>query len=570
VLKEGPFRQLVRHFFAKFFDNDWAPPGGEVTSSVTHAVALLAMPGMVLPIWFITRYAYLAHHPSVEPLRWSWPHKYLFITFAIGIMGALAVLEWDSLFPDLRDFHILTPLPLRPGTMFAAQVSALLLFLLVFSVAINGMSSFSYPFIAGIPDVAIAGRWRLMLGHMVAVFCASWFAFLTVVAAEGLLLLLLTPRAFRKASPYVQFTALSLIAALFLLYQEVAPYLPVLKPDNLQILRVLPTMWFLGLYEVIAGNRSPLFAELARRALMAMAVVTVTAGVTYILAYRRHARRSLEDSPLAEGQTSLLAGLATRAVDHWLLRQPVERAVFHFLVQTLNRSRKHKLFLAIYAGVGCAVVFEGLVAFYTVEGPGGVYKPGPALLSIPLVLSLFLLSGLRLIFTIPAELGANWVFRMAESADWRPVFSAIRKAMVLLAILPLFAALLPFYVMLWGWSTALMHALFGLTLSVLLMEGLLATFRKIPFTCSYLPGKAKVSERWIPYWFFFLIYSYLMAGIEQRLLNRPVAFTVFIGVAFTAYAVWRIRQTKLFAQEFRLIYEEEPEPVVRTLGLSRS
>jgi hypothetical protein len=391
-----------------------------------------------------------------------------------------------------------------------------------------------------------------------------------VVATEGLLLLLLTPRAFRKASPYAQFALLSVMAMLFLLYEEVAPYLPALRPDNLQILRVLPTMWFLGLYEVIAGNQSPLFAELARRALLATALVTATAVITYVLAYRRHARRSLEASPLAEGESSRLAGLATRLVDRWVLRQPVERAVFHFLVQTLNRSRKHKLFLAIYAGVGCAVVFEGLVAFYSVEGPGGVYKPGPALLSIPLVLSLFLLSGLRLIFTIPAELGANWVFRMAESKDWRPVFSAIRKAMVLMAILPLFVALLPFYVMLWGWTTALMHALFGSTLSVLLMEGLLATFRKIPFTCSYLPGKAKVSERWIAYWIFFAIYTSAMAALEQRLLESPVAFTVFVGIAATAYTIWRLKQAQWFASEFRLIYEEEPEPVVRTLDLSRS
>lgn len=566
---DAPFRQLVRHFFAKFFDNEWAPPGGEVTSTVTHAVALLAMPGLLLPIWFITKYTYLWHHPSVEPLRWSWPHKYLFITLAMGVMGALAVFEWDSLFPDLKDFHILTPLPLRPAAMFAAQVAALGLFILLFSVAINGFSSFAYPFIAGIPDVAIAGRLRLTLGHVVAVFCASWFSFLTVVAAEGLLLLLLTPRAFRKASPYVQFSVLSLVAVLFLLYQEVAPYLPVLRPDNLQILRVLPTMWFLGLYEVVAGNQSPLFVDLARRALMAMGVVTVTAIATYVLAYRRHARRSLEAAPLMEGGSSWLSDAITRVVDRWVVRQPVERAVFHFLVQTLNRSSKHKLFLAIYAGVGCAVVFEGLVAFYSVEGPGGVYKPGPALLSIPLVLSLFLLSGMRLIFTVPAELGANWVFRIAESKDWRPVFSAIRKAMVLMAILPLFAALLPFYVILWGWTTAVMHALFGITLSVLLMEGLLATFRKIPFTCSYLPGKAKVSERWIAYWIFFAIYTYAMAALEQWLLRKPVQYAVFISVAMAAYALWRIRQVRWFTQEFELIYEEELEPVVRTLNLGR-
>ena len=315
MLTDRPFAQLVRHFFTRFFDNDWAPPGTEITTTVTQALALLAVPGLLLPLSFTSRYAYLWHHPSLPAAQLTWNHKYLFITYAMGVMGMLAVLEWDSLFPDLRDFHILTPLPLPRGAMFGAQVGALLLFLLLFSVAVNGPSCFLFPFVAGLPAVAPGGLARFFLGHAVTVFCASWFVFFLVVALEGILLLLLTPRAFRRASPYCQFIALSLLAALFFLYKEVAPYLPSLHHPSLKIMQVLPTMWFLGLYETLLGRQDPLFAELARRALVALAAVTAAAVVSYVLAYRRHARRSLEASPLEEGGPSPLVDLLTRWVN---------------------------------------------------------------------------------------------------------------------------------------------------------------------------------------------------------------------------------------------------------------
>ena len=71
--------------------------------------------------------------------------------------------------------------------------------------------------------------------------------------------------------------------------------------------------------------------------------------------------------------------------------------------------------------------------------------------------------------------------------------------MLALAICPVLLGLLPAHALLWGWRVAGAHLVFGLVLSALLVELLLLNFDKIPFTCTYLPGKANVKGFWPVY-----------------------------------------------------------------------
>src|SRR5689334_3851919 len=67
---------------------------------------------------------------------------------------------------------------------------------------------------------------------------------------------------------------------------------------------------------------------------------------------------------------------------------------------------------------------------------------------------------------------------------------------------------------------------------------LLFTFRKIPFTCSYLTGKANITGLWFIYWLGFATYAYSMASLESWALESALqmmylylAGTVLVGVA---------------------------------------
>jgi len=102
--------------------------------------------------------------------------------------------------------------------------------------------------------------------------------------------------------------------------------------------------------------------------------------------------------------------------------------------------------------------------------------------------------------------------------EWprRHYFVGLKKAVFFEALFPLFVLVFVFTYYLWGWRPALMHCLYGLTASVLLMEVLFLRYPKVPFTCTFVPGKAKVHVYWLPYVIGFLISaSFTMLGTAQ-------------------------------------------------------
>src|SRR5579862_6281281 len=139
------FRELARHFFNRFFDNDLIALDGDMRAAVINILAMLSAPGMLLPFLFLTKYVKLQDEPMYVRDLASLGEKEFFICFSMTVMGLVTVIEWESLFPDRRDYANLTPLPIRMGTMFGAKLLALLAFLTVFSLAINAFSPIMFP-----------------------------------------------------------------------------------------------------------------------------------------------------------------------------------------------------------------------------------------------------------------------------------------------------------------------------------------------------------------------------------------------------------------------------------------
>jgi hypothetical protein len=63
------------------------------------------------------------------------------------VMGLVAALEWDILFPDARDYKNLTILPLKTRMLFGAKFSSLCLFVGLFALSMISVSIFIEPFI---------------------------------------------------------------------------------------------------------------------------------------------------------------------------------------------------------------------------------------------------------------------------------------------------------------------------------------------------------------------------------------------------------------------------------------
>src|SRR5438552_18503342 len=167
------FKTLARHFFSRFFDKDSISPDADAHANVVQIIAMLALPGAIVSLFTI------ADHPlirsEVTRLWLRAGDRYVFVCYSMVVMGFVMTFKWDSLFPDRRDYLILTPLPISLREFFAAKVIALCGFLLLFVVAINFFSCLIVPYVYLVRD----NTWSVLLpaffAHAAAVLGASVF-----------------------------------------------------------------------------------------------------------------------------------------------------------------------------------------------------------------------------------------------------------------------------------------------------------------------------------------------------------------------------------------------------------
>ncbi len=558
------YKVLIRHFFGRFFDNELVSPQGEMHASISKVIALLSTPGLIC-FWLLPKYTALSTQPPAIAEAASLPDKLFFLTFSMVVMGFVTVLEWDALFPDRRDFSILIPLPIRLPEIFGAKIVSLCAFVLLFFVASNAISTFFYPFISMQRGDSFFGVLASMATHATALLAATFFVFFCFVALQGLLMNLLSFRIFRRVSTYIQLLSVFALLLMLLMFLDTSSLL--YSANNRRLLYFFPPMWFLGLYERMLGQPDPLpgCSEMALRALW---LVLGSSALVYIASYQRHVKRSLESEEILDVVPSRISTALCALANRFLVPSPLEQSSFYFTGKTIVRSRQHWLYLAAYAGVGFALVLQALVGAFSRSSGALTGQPAAALLSVPLILSFFVLSGMRVIFAIPSDLKANWAFQLSEADGRKETLSGVRKAMFAFGVLPLFAALFPAYVFIWDLPMACFHTFFDIVLSLLLIELFLVNFRKIPFTCSYLPGKSNITTLWFLYWLGFALYAYSMASLEAWAFERPtrMAGLYVLGCLSIAAAVYY--RNRLLDEGFTLVFEEQPEPAVRTLNLS--
>jgi hypothetical protein len=152
-----------------------------------------------------------------------------------------------------------------------------------------------------------------------------------------------------------------------------------------------------------------------------------------------------------------------------------------------------------------------------------------------------------------------------DTVDKKHYLIGFKKAIILLMLLPLFVLLFIFYLMLWGWVYALLFCLYGFTISSLLVEIVFVNHHKIPFTCSYLPGKGKMHIYWIVYLFALSFYVSVASSIGLKLLFNPKNFLYFCIMAPTFFTIIRVAQNRFFLPRVDIVYEEVPDPVLLTL-----
>lgn len=558
---------LVRHFFGRFFDKDSLAEGGSEHANVIQIIAMLAVPGAIVSLFTMVDHPLVRSEVARLWLRAG--DRYVFVCYSMVVMGFVMTFKWDSLFPDRRDYLILTPLPISLRDFFIAKATALAGFLMLFVIAINLFSCLIVPWAVAVRNNTLRVLAPAAFAHAVAVCSGAVFMALLFAAFQGILINVMTPAAFRRISPWIQMVSMTVLVTVLLVIPGIAANVRVLAESNVRALDYIPVFWFLGVYEVLnpEGTLIPMARSWAATAIAATAVVSVLFVLTYLISYRRYSRKILEGVESEVFSQPWRRRASAAVLNAALLRHPFQRAAFYFIGRIFGRSPKHRLFISMYGGIGLALAVSSL--FLLRRDPDLVVAVSRnGLLEAPLILSFFVVSGLRATFNLPYELGANWMFQITSGSDAAEYLRATRRWVLLRGIVPVYALFAPLHFAFFDRGEALFHLAFGLAVAAVLTELLFYRFNKVPFTCAYLPPRSHMAFLAGAYLYGFTIYAFSMAGLERWVGASPQRMGLFfIGVAAALISFSRYRRLA-HDQSVRIVYQDEGEPEVQQLNLS--
>jgi hypothetical protein len=338
-------------------------------------------------------------------------------------------------------------------------------------------------------------------------------------------------------------------------------------PGNQRLLAWLPSYWFLGLFQTLNGTTHPALTPMAWRAAAGLVMAGLGAGGAFLLSYLHTLRKIIEEPDIAPGARG----------GRWLPRfgdSPLT-AVVQFSIRTLLRSRQQRLILSFFLGLAFAIsiIYVKTIAQRKHLDASTTHfwqQANVPLLVSSIVMMWFAVIGTRVVFAMPTELRANWIFRTTAVSGVPECLRATRCSLFVLAVFPIWTIWAAVLLSVWPWRTVASHlAVLGL-LGTILVELCLHDFHKIPFTCSYLPGKANVYYLFFVYVLLFSPLLHKAAELERNALQNPAHYTMVLLILSISAILIRWRTLALSqSEEAELRFEEVAPPAILELGLHR-
>ncbi|HWR50382.1 MAG TPA: hypothetical protein VN428_04715 [Bryobacteraceae bacterium] len=552
VSERAQFHALRRAFARRFMEHEILAAAGDVLQPLADFLGILIAFGIAIAYMLIRTHVLGPPMSIAERELAAWSDELLMLTIAVSVAAAFIILFWDTLFPDLTDARILPALPVRMRTVFAAKLAAVLPIYGVLALAVNAFPLFVFPVILSCYTQRGFCEW--FAPQAAATAAATVFVFCASVMLQGILINVLPYRLFRRVSVYVQ--GLLLAGVMVLLFSALGfsplPGSPV--PQNAVW---LPSWWFVGLYHGFLGTASPEAWRLAGIGVGATVLAAGGGALGYGLGYARFVRRTVEGAGAVRERERRRTGTLNH-LTRFLARDPRERAVLNFVARTLARSGTHRLVLGAFLSLGFICVLITLGPLVRDRGWQALASPNAPVAGILIVLPFFGLLGTRISFSVPAELGANWLFRFTEGRGPAGVLAAVRKFMLLATVAPAAIAALAIYPALWGFAPGLRLTALIVLIELVVLEAMVWTFRKVPFTCSYLPGKANLKVTIGFYIGGFLGLAFVASREALWCAWHPARFVIVAAVLMLALAAMTLARRR--DREWGgFVYEETPE-----------
>jgi hypothetical protein len=567
---QSQFEVLLRHLLYRFFHNEIFTSEDDETKRIILIGYAVALPALVVALFLFPAYHTFPPNPHPRPFWAQASDHYFYVMYSFVIMGSATIYEWDLLFPDLLDVHVLSILPIAARRLFFARVFALTIFFGLVLLGTGILGILFLPAIAELPNAA-----RHLLAHAVAVLVSGTFAAATFLALQGTLICLLGERIFRRITPLLQGGSMMLLLIVLFLQPVLSRSItPILTSGDPRVL-CFPPFWFLGIYESILGGRTTpaVFHLLAHIGCYALLTMLACALLTYPLAYRRKVRQLIEGGN-ATKSTSDATEPFQRVLHALILRSPAQRAIFHFIATTILRSQRQRVMLAMYAGLGIALtVAEVMGLRISGDRVHATLLAEKTPMAIPIMV-FWTVAGLRSVLSSSIDRMGAWIFRviigcprsdhLAGARIWVTLWATVLGTATGLFVHVLSSTNLR--------STLLAgdQLLIAAGVSILLVDIFLFFMRAIPFTHFRKSSVTDVPLAVVRYFILFPIFVVATIHIQARIETSTLTLFKVSLIAFAAHLLIRKALERSIRQSTVDSLSDEADEFPQRLGLRSS
>ena len=540
--------RLTEHFFRAMFDFGFL---SELASDSFKRVLFGSVGGFVafgllLTRMYMGKYARLRATGTAEQYHSALlGADMMIIGLPMLLVAFVTLLVSHALFPDERDFRILGPLPVSRLVVFRAKLGAVALFTGLFIVAAH-VSLFPLVLLTSLNPWDGQGIIMRIVAWAVASVAASAFAVLAIAAIVGVLVFALSRSQMQALSTFMRSMVLGLLVVCLPLVSHL-PALGAALSDRASYMVFVPPAWFLGLQRMLQGlwtslgaGTDPWFVRLGLIAVAAALVAAAIVTVTYVLLFRQFERLMLRPAPTAPSwwqRDRLPTGSGAT---------PPFKGAHRFVTATITRSQLHQgVLIGLSAcGVGLAIIFLSSL------------RLSASALFVPFVLMFACGIAARAALALPIEYRANWIFQVTEDqVTRREQFRAVDRVVTIYVIgVPLTAAA-PLLWMTLGHDALLPTAVVA-SVGLVFVHGVLLDWHRIPFTCSYLPGKRFIGHSALIGFAACLLFTLASGGFVRIAIVGQTRGLVIVA-SLLVIGVW-LRERRLAAwRRTPLMFEDE-------------
>jgi hypothetical protein len=296
-----------------------------------------------------------------------------------------------------------------------------------------------------------------------------------------------------------------------------------------------PPIWFLGLYETVAGSQLAIMHDLAGTAMFALALALLVTVAAYPAACRRVLLATVQGGAI--GATPWVRGVMAKLPAILAGNLPT-RAAIQFALSTFSRVSRQRLIISAAIGLGVTAVTPIALAWLSQGSGPPSRRLMMALAALPVLLIVCLVTALRVAAAAPAELPARWVFAVAPA----PVLAgreALRRIMIAVGSLPIIVLSGVVWWIHWGAALAIGHVAVTLLAALTLIEIHLWGVVAIPCTRLLSPGSANIQARWPAYVVGLVLFCVELPQAEVMLASTQWGLFVMIALLGLLYIVIR-------------------------------